>query len=79
MLSTAPTVAVSEARLGTSLWWDAALLLACGLGHSVLLLLAGAMPTLASVAIRRFAGMPGCRANALSHSCWARQVCGGLQ
>ena len=35
--------------------WGAALLLAYGLGHSVLLLLAGAMPSAASALARRFA------------------------
>jgi sulfite exporter TauE/SafE len=62
-------MAGSGAILGESMWWGAALLLAYGLGHSVLLLFAGAMPSLASAAIRRSAGMqawlPGRRTFAL--------------
>jgi len=68
-LAAALMVAGSGAALGESMWWGAALLLAYGLGHSVLLLLAGAMPSLTSAAIQRFAGMqawlPGRRTFAL--------------
>jgi cytochrome c-type biogenesis protein len=68
-LAAALMVAGSGAVLEESMWWGAALLLAYGLGHSVLLLLAGAMPSLASAAIRRFAGiqawLPGKRSFAL--------------
>jgi cytochrome c biogenesis protein CcdA len=68
-LATALMIAGSGAILGESMWWGAALLLAYGLGHSVLLLFAGAMPSLASAAIRRSAGMqawlPGRRTFAL--------------
>jgi cytochrome c biogenesis protein CcdA len=55
--------------VGMSMLWGAALLLAYGLGHSVLLLLAGAMPSAASALARRFAPfqawIPGRRAFAL--------------
>jgi len=54
-LATALTVAGSGAILGASMWWGAALLLAYGLGHSVLLLLAGAMPSVATAMTSRFA------------------------
>jgi hypothetical protein len=51
------------------MWWGAALLLAYGIGHSVLLLAAGAMPASASTLIRRAgswqAFLPGRRAFAL--------------
>ncbi len=52
-LAVALTVAGSGALLGESMWWGAALLLAYGLGHSILLLLAGAMPAAANAAIER--------------------------
>jgi cytochrome c biogenesis protein CcdA len=49
--------------------WGAALLLAYGLGHSVLIALAGAMPSAATAMIARFnrwdAWLPGRRAFAL--------------
>lgn len=68
-LAAALTIAGSGAALGTSMAWGAALLLAYGLGHSVLLLLAGAMPSMASMLMRRFsrweAWLPGRRTFAL--------------
>lgn len=64
-LAAALTIAGSGAALGTSMVWGAALLLAYGLGHSVLLLLAGAMPTAAAAMVGRFsrweAWIPGRR------------------
>lgn len=62
-LAAALTVAGSGAMLGASMWWGAALLLAYGLGRSVLLLLAGAMPVAATGMVRRLtpwaAWLPG--------------------
>jgi cytochrome c-type biogenesis protein len=64
-LGAALAIAGSGAALGASMAWGAALLLAYGLGHSVLLLLAGAMPSAASALIVRFsrwdAWLPGRR------------------
>lgn len=64
-LGAALAIAGSGAALGASMAWGAALLLAYGLGHSVLLLLAGAMPSAASALIARFsrwdAWLPGRR------------------
>jgi cytochrome c biogenesis protein CcdA len=64
-LGAALAIAGSGAALGASMAWGAALLLAYGLGHSVLLLLAGAMPSAASTLIIRFtrwdAWLPGRR------------------
>lgn len=64
-LAAALTIAGSGAALGASMAWGAALLLAYGLGHSVLLLLAGALPSAASALIQRFsrwdAWLPGRR------------------
>ena len=64
-LGVALAIAGSGAALGASTAWGAALLLAYGLGHSVLLLLAGAMPLVASALIQRFsrwdAWLPGRR------------------
>ena len=54
-LAAALTVAGSGALLGASMWWGAALLLAYGLGRSVLLLTAGAMPAVADAMLRRLA------------------------
>jgi len=53
-LAAALALAGSGALFGVSMLWGAALLLAYGLGHSVLLL-AGAMPSAASTQARRFA------------------------
>lgn len=68
-LAAALTMAGSGALLGASMAAGAALLLAYGLGHSVLILLAGAMPSAASSMIARFsrwdAWLPGRRAFAL--------------
>ena len=52
-LAAALALAGSGAVFGGSMWWGAALLLAYGLGHSVLLLLAGALPATAGTLIRR--------------------------
>ncbi len=64
-LGAALAVAGSGAALGASMWWGAALLLAYGIGHSALLLLAGAMPSAANAMIARFsrwdAWLPGHR------------------
>ncbi len=54
-LAAALALAGSGALFGMSMFWGAALLLSYGLGHSVLLLLAGAMPSAASALARRFA------------------------
>ena len=68
-LAAAVALAGSGALFGMSMLWGAALLLAYGLGHSVLLLLAGAMPSAASALARRFAPfqawIPGRRTFAL--------------
>lgn len=68
-LAAALTLAGSGALFGASMAWGAALLLAYGLGHSALLLVAGAMPSAASAMARRFAPyqgwIPGRRAFAL--------------
>lgn len=64
-LGAALAIAGSGAALGASMAWGAALLLAYGLGHSALLLLAGAMPSAASAMIARIsswdAWLPGRR------------------
>lgn len=64
-LGAALAIAGSGAALGASMMWGAALLLAYGIGHSALLLLAGAMPSAASAMIARFsrwdAWLPGRR------------------
>lgn len=64
-LGAALAIAGSGAALGASMLWGAALLLAYGIGHSALLLLAGAMPSAASAMIARFsrwdAWLPGRR------------------
>lgn len=63
-------IAGSGAALGASMLWGAALLLAYGIGHSSLLLLAGAMPSAATVMIERFsrweAWLPGRRSFAVA-------------
>ncbi|MGL4184540.1 MAG: hypothetical protein ACRCR4_02055, partial [Thiotrichaceae bacterium] len=41
--------------LGASLWWGMLLLLVYGIGHSILLLVAGAMPAVANTLIRHIA------------------------
>jgi len=68
-LAAALALAGSGALFGMTMVWGAALLLAYGLGHSVLLLVAGAMPSAASALARRFARfeawIPGRRAFAL--------------
>jgi cytochrome c biogenesis protein CcdA len=64
-LGAALVIAGSGAAMGASMLWGAALLLAYGIGHSALLLLAGAMPSAASAMIARFsrwdAWLPGQR------------------
>lgn len=52
-LAAALTFAGSGALLGQSTLWGAAMLLAYGLGHSVLLLLAGVMPSFSTGLIRK--------------------------
>jgi len=68
-LAAALALAGSGALFGMPMFWGAALLLAYGLGHSVLLLVAGAMPSAASALARRFAPfeawIPGRRTFAL--------------
>jgi len=64
-LGAALAIAGSGAALGASMMWGAALLLAYSVGHSALLLLAGAMPSAANAMIFRFsrweARLPGRR------------------
>lgn len=64
-LAAALALAGSGAAFGASMWWGAALLLAYGIGHSALLLVAGAMPSAASGLMQRFAAaqawLPGRR------------------
>lgn len=68
-LAAALAIAGSGAAFGVSMAWGAALLLAYGLGHSVLLLIAGAMPSTATALMQRFARwdawLPGRRTFAL--------------
>ncbi len=68
-LAAALALAGSGSAFGVSMWWGAALLLAYGIGHSLLLGVAGAMPGAAMALIRRFATaapwLPGRRAFAL--------------
>jgi cytochrome c biogenesis protein CcdA len=68
-LAAALALAGSGSALGASMWWGAALLLAYGIGHSTLLLVAGAMPVAAGALVRRFAAfqawLPGRRSFAL--------------
>jgi len=68
-LAAALAIAGSGAAFGVSMAWGAALLLAYGLGHSVLLLIAGAMPSTATALMQRFshwdAWLPGRRTFAL--------------
>jgi cytochrome c biogenesis protein CcdA len=68
-LAAALALAGSGSAFGVSMWWGAALLLAYGIGHSLLLGVAGAMPGAAMALMRRFATaapwLPGRRAFAL--------------
>jgi len=68
-LAAALALAGSGSAFGVSMWWGAALLLAYGIGHSLLLGVAGAMPSAAMALTRRFATaapwLPGRRAFAL--------------
>lgn len=68
-LAMALAVAGSGSAFGASMWWGAALLLAYGIGHSVLLLVAGAMPGAATALMLRFASaqswLPGRRVFAM--------------
>lgn len=85
-LGAALAIAGSGAAMGASMLWGAALLLAYGIGHSALLLLAGAMPTAASAMIARFsrwdAWLPGRRTFAavmlLAGAWWVAQGLGLL-
>ena len=58
-LAAALALAGSGAAFGASMWWGAALLLAYGIGHSALLLAAGAMPGAATAMVRRFGTVQG--------------------
>lgn len=49
------TLVSTGSWLGASLWWGMLLLLVYGIGHSILLLVAGAMPALANALIRQLA------------------------
>lgn len=64
-LAAALALAGSGSTFGASMWWGAALLLAYGIGHSALLLVAGAMPGAASAMLKRVAAanawLPGRR------------------
>lgn len=68
-LAAALALAGSGSAFGVSMWWGAALLLAYGIGHSLLLGVAGAMPGAATALMRRFSTaapwLPGRRAFAL--------------
>ncbi|MFM2060118.1 MAG: hypothetical protein RLY71_4503, partial [Pseudomonadota bacterium] len=57
-LAAALAVAGSGSSFGASMWWGAALLLAYGIGHSALLLVAGAMPGAATALMQRLASAP---------------------
>jgi cytochrome c-type biogenesis protein len=54
-LAAALALAGSGSLLGESMWWGAGMLLAYGIGHSVLLLAAGAMPGAATALMQRVA------------------------
>jgi len=58
-LAAALALAGSGTAFGASMWWGAALLLAYGIGHSALLLVAGAMPGAATAMVRRFDAVQG--------------------
>ncbi len=64
-LAAALALAGSGSVLGESMWWGAGMLLAYGIGHSVLLLAAGAMPGATTALMQRFASaqrwLPGRR------------------
>ena len=64
-LAAALALAGSGSAFGASMWWGATLLLAYGIGHSALLLAAGAMPGAAGALMQRFASaqawLPGRR------------------
>ncbi len=68
-LAAALALAGSGSAFGVSMWWGAALLLAYGIGHSLLLGVAGAMPGAAAALMRRFSTaapwLPGRRTFAL--------------
>jgi cytochrome c biogenesis protein CcdA len=85
-LAAALAVAGAGAAFGASMWWGAALLLAYGLGHGLLLLVAGALPGSAQALLAR-AGrferwLPGRRFFAavlvLAGSWWIGQGVDGL-
>jgi cytochrome c biogenesis protein CcdA len=52
-LAAALALAGSGSMLGASMWWGAGMLLAYGIGHSVLLLAAGAMPAATTALMQR--------------------------
>ena len=58
-LAAALALAGSGSAFGASMWWGAALLLAYGIGHSALLLVAGAIPGAATTLMRRAAWAQG--------------------
>lgn len=58
-LAAALALAGSGTLFGASMGWGAALLLAYGLGHSALLLVAGAMPSAAAAMAHRFSAFDG--------------------
>ena len=85
-LAAALAVAGTGAAFGESMWWGAALLLAYGVGHGTLLLVAGALPGNAQALLAR-AGrferwLPGRRCFALvlvaAGAWWIGQGLGGL-
>ena len=56
-LAAALAIAGAGNTFGNSMWWGATLLLVYGVGHSVLLLIVGAMPSAAATLIRQAASM----------------------
>ena len=83
-LVAALALAGAGSAFGASMWWGAALLLAYGIGHSLLLMVAGAMPSAATALVRRFSvwqdWLPGRRSFALvlamSGAWWVAQGLG---
>lgn len=56
-LAAALAIAGAGNTFGNSMWWGATLLLVYGVGHSVLLLIVGAIPSAAATLIRQVASM----------------------
>ena len=83
-LVAALALAGAGSAFGASMWWGAALLLTYGIGHSLLLMVAGAMPSAATALVRRFSvwqdWLPGRRSFALvlamSGAWWVAQGLG---